>query len=321
MSFAFFEKYSKLKPLTVLLAVLVLIAMQGMQIASADWSNVIDFENDGPFPGITTSFSDDMQFDETDVFTLGNGTTVNFKFINDADGVEGPSGAEPAVNPNWYSEDTSVKKTSYDPSGYDPSGNDAEFAYLSTDPSVTNGNTTAADGVLPEYEEQAGDYFLRGQNGLGWTDFVVTYGGTDVSSASGEIWDLDQGVDGVRVTAYDASYNELGYELYDISEGDADLDSAPWQWAFSNVGTISYIYISKLEAFGSAVAGQYANFDGDPSTGVNTSNINFRMAFNNFNATSSEFFGVPEPSSLIVFMCIGSLASLRRERRRDSLAI
>ena len=101
MSFTFFEKYSKLKPSTVLLAVPVIIAMQGVQIASADWSNVIDFENDGPFPGGTTSFSDDMEFDETDIFTLGNGTTVNFKFINDVDGVEGTSGAEPAVNPIW----------------------------------------------------------------------------------------------------------------------------------------------------------------------------------------------------------------------------
>ncbi|MCH1439639.1 MAG: PEP-CTERM sorting domain-containing protein [Rubripirellula sp.] len=282
----------------------------------ADFSNLIDFENDGPFPGSTLSYSDDSQFDHTDVFTLSNGTTVNFKFIKDIDGVEGTTAAGTATNSKWYIEDTSNKKVAS--SSGTTFSNDANFAYLSTGATAKpSGSNYAADGVAAGYESQAGDFFLRGQNGFGWTDFVVTYGGTEVTSASGEIWDLDQGVDGVRVTAYDSSYSELAYNLYDISEGDAALDSAPWQWAFNNVGTISYIYVSKLEAFGSEVAGQYANFDGNPATGADTSDINFRMAFNNFNATSAAFFVTPEPSSLLAFGGIFSLAMLRRRRRSE----
>ena len=301
---------------SLLIVISTFILMSGK--VHADLSNLIDFENDGPFPGGTTSYSDDLQFDDTDVFTLSNGTTVNFKFIKDIDGVEGTTAAEAATNPGWYIEDTANKKVAS--SSGTTFSNDANFAYLSTGATAKPaGSNYAADGVAAGYESQAGDFFLRGQNGFGWTDFVVTYGGTAISSASGEIWDLDQGVDGVRVTAYDSLYNELAYNLYDISEGDAALDSAPWQWAFSNVGTISYIYISKLEAFGSVVAGQYANFDGDSSTGTDTSGINFRMAFNNFNATSAAFFGTPEPSSLLAFGGILSIAILRRRRRSETV--
>ena len=284
----------------------------------ADLSNLIDFENDGPFPGSTSSYTDDDAFGDTDVFTLSNGTTVNFKFINDIDGVEGTTAAEAATDPKWYIEDTSNKKVakSNTPSfGTD----DSNFAYLSTGANAPSGYTYGADGIKAGYESQAGDFFLRGKDGFGWTDFVVTYGGTAVTSASGEIWDLDQGVDGVRVTAYDSSHIELAYNLYDISEGDAGLDSAPWQWSFSNVGTIKYIYVSKLEPFGTVVAGQYANFDGNSATYADTSQINFRMAFNNFNATSAAFFGTPEPSSLLAFGGILSLAILRRRRRGETV--
>lgn len=295
-----------------------LISIALMKTAIGDLANLIDFENDGPFPTGVTSYTDDAEFTNSDVFTLTNGTTVAFEFIKDVDGLEGSTAATAADDPSWYSEDTANIKV-VGSSGFSPN---ETFAYLSTDPTAKPaGSTTAADGLAEGFETQGGDYMLRGGSGTGWTDFVITYGGTAVSSASGEIWDLDQGVDGVRVTAYDSSFNELAYQLYDISEGDDDLDSKPWVWNFSNVGTIGYIYVSKLEAFGSVAAGQYANFDGDPTTGSDLSNTNFRMAFNNFNATSSSTFAlpapVPEPTSLLSLSGIFSLGLLSRVRRKS----
>lgn len=86
---------------------------------------------------------------------------------------------------------------------------------------------------------------------------------------------------------------------------DADAyDAKPWAWSFEGIGNIAKIVFTRTATTDAA------------GTTLDTNNAQFPLAFNNFNPVSSVGFFTPEPSSLLAFGGIFSLAVLRRRNRR-----
>jgi len=212
-------------------------------------------------------------------------------------------------------------------------GEDARWGYTSRYAAghagwSTEGDQTTyviTDAVEQGFENQAGAFFVRAakvaDDGLGadtgysrtattdgsttttnedWESFIVEYSGVAVTSASGEIWDIDTG-GGQEVFTVKA-YNSAGTELASTTSpsptyGEDDsrsLDARPWQWSFSNVGNIAKIVFT-------------------------ADNGNYPLAFNNFNPVSAIGYYTPEPSSLLAFGGIFSLALLRCRRRGETV--
>ena len=202
-------------------------------------------------------------------------------------------------------------------------------------------NDTHKDYVKSGYETQAGDFFVRafkntdpveagdgtstdtnfdhGNKAIVWEAFIIEYSATNgatVDSATGEIWDIDaadKGAERFSVTATTTSTttptstidSPTGLEYTDSNS----LDAKPWQWSFSGLdGSIEKIVFTR---FGDAY-----NNDDTPSTVISDGyKAYFPLAFNNFNPTSAIGYFTPEPSSLLAFGGIFSLAVLRRRRR------
>jgi hypothetical protein len=209
-------------------------------------------------------------------------------------------------------------------------GEEARWAYTSRYAAghagwTTEGDPTTyviTDAVEQGYEDQAGAYFVRSAkvagDGLGadtgysrtattdgstitdneqWESFIIEYSGAAVTSATGEIWDIDTGggQEVFTVSAYDSGGTLLASTTSPsptYSESNtSSLDAKPWQWSFSDVGNIAKI-----------------TFTAD--------NGDYPLAFNNFNPVSAVGYIAPEPSSLLAFGGIFSLAMLRRRHRR-----
>ena len=186
------------------------------------------------------------------------------------------------------------------------------------------------DYVASGYETQAGDFFVRafkntdpvaagdgtstdtdfdhGNKAIDWDAFIIEYSATNgatVDSATGEIWDIDgsstNGAERFSVTATTTTTTSTidsptGLEYTDSNS----LDAKPWQWSFSGLdGSIEKIVFTR---FGNGLG----------NDGYKTY---FPLAFNNFNPTSAIGYFTPEPSSLLAFGGIFSLAVLRRRRR------
>lgn len=188
------------------------------------------------------------------------------------------------------------------------------------------------DYVQSGYEDQAGDFFVRAFKGStsgtstdtsfthdningSWDSFIIEYSttnGATVDSATGEIWDIDGGSTQAERFAVTATTtletstvnSPTGVPLADSSS----LDGLPWQWSFSGLSGS----ITKIE---------FARF-GD-GTGTDGYKSFFPLAFNNFNPVSSVGFttATPEPSSVLAFCGIVSLAVLRRRRRSATCRI
>ena len=187
--------------------------------------------------------------------------------------------------------------------------------------------TALADFIEPGYETQAGGFFVRARkdnNDDGtetntqadkelWDSFIIDYAGAAVSEATGEIWDIDAGGSGaekfrVTVAGSSASVTDGSYSVTEDSptgllESDSNgLDGKPWQFAFGSADgftDIDQIKITRFEDSGSV----YKDY--------------FPLAFNNFNPVSSIGYFTPEPSSLLAFGGVFSLAVLHRRRRSE----
>ena len=217
-------------------------------------------------------------------------------------------------------------------SGDTPAVIEATYAGTSAESSSPLGDVMAytsvgrADFIESGYETQAGAFFVRARkdnNGNGtetndagdeekWSSFIIDYAGAAVTEATGEIWDIDsnssQGAEKFRVTATgnsasvtDGSYSVTEDSPTGLLESDSNgLDAKPWQFAFGSADgftDIDQIKITRFEDSGSV----YKDY--------------FPLAFNNFNPVSSIGYFTPEPSSLLAFGGILSLAVLRRRRR------
>ena len=184
------------------------------------------------------------------------------------------------------------------------------------------------DFVQSGYEDQAGDFFVRAFKGstLGnstdtnfthdningsWDSFIIEYSttnGATVDSATGEIWDIDGSstqAERFAVTATTTSTTSTVNSPTGVPLTESNsLDGLPWQWSFSGLsGSITKIEFTRF-GDGSGTDG-YKDF--------------FPLAFNNFNPVSAIGFVTPEPSSLLAFGGIFSLAILRRRRRSKTL--
>ena len=198
-------------------------------------------------------------------------------------------------------------------------------AYLSGDVSW-NSSRVVADAVESGFETQAGAYLIRSAidgdtdysrgsaTNDDWTQFIIEYSGTAVTSATGEIWDIDySGVyERFDVKAYSdsAATTQIGTTQRSplgVDPTDADsYDAKPWAWSFEGIGNIAKIVFTRTATTDSA------------GTTLDTGNTQFPLAFNNFNPTSAIGYFTPEPSSLLAFGGIFSLAVLRRRRRSAS---
>lgn len=197
-------------------------------------------------------------------------------------------------------------------------------AYLSSDVSWDS-SRKVADAVESGFENQAGAYLIRsakdGDTGYSrgseadddWTQFIIEYKGTAVTSATGEIWDIDYSTVYERfdVKAY-SDYNattQIGSTQRSplgVDAADADsYDAKPWAWSFDGIGDIKKIVFTRTATTDAA------------GTTLDTTNAQFPLAFNNFNPVSAIGYFTPEPSSLLAFGGIVSLAMLRRRRRSE----
>jgi len=182
--------------------------------------------------------------------------------------------------------------------------------------------------VQSGYEDQAGDFFVRAFKGStsgtsadedfthdningSWDSFIIEYSttnGATVDSATGEIWDIDGSstqAERFAVTATTTSTTSTVNSPTGVPLTESNsLDGLPWQWSFSGLsGSITKIEFTRF-GDGSGTDG-YKDF--------------FPLAFNNFNPVSAIGFVTPEPSSLLAFGGIFSLAILRRRRRSKTL--
>ena len=269
----------------------------------------------------TLTVSDDqvIGLDQAFRVTTSNGN-VYVRFGFDSNGTSGSleSGDTPAVLEGTYG-GTSDEQGSSGPPYVNP--NDI-YAYTS----AVGGGAVNADYIESGYESQAGSFFVRARkdndgdstetNDSGdqesWTSFIIDYAGAAVSEATGEIWDIDAGGSGaerfaVTVTGSSASVTDGTYTVTEnsptglLETNASSLDAKPWQFSFGSADgftDIDQIEITRFTGTG------YKSF--------------FPLAFNNFNPVSAVGFtgAVPEPSSLLAFGGIFSLATLLRRHRR-----
>jgi len=273
--------------------------------------------------GSTLTIADDTVIPITEYFKVGTDVYVRFGFDLDGDG-DIDSSDTPAVIEATYTAGTSLNDGNIikgSMSNFNDPAADI-FAYTSG-----SGSTEKSDFVASGYEDQAGNYFVRARKDAdgatttsnasnesntaadeeAWTSFIIEYAttnGATVDAATGEIWDIDgtsNAAEQFEVTATLASHPD---ESATSPLGDnMDLDGKPWAWSFSNTDS-SITQIKFTRKSGTSGSTTYKNF--------------FPLAFNNFNPISAIGFVTPEPSSLLAFGGIFSLAVLRRRRRSAS---
>ena len=271
--------------------------------------------------GSTLTIADDAVIPISEYFKVGTDVYVRFGFDLNGDG-DIDSSDTPAVIEATYTAGTSLNDGNIDKGSMsnfqDPAAD--IFAYTSG-----SGSSEKSDFVASGYEDQAGNYFVRARKDADgaattsnasnesntaldkeeWSSFIIEYATTNsatVDSATGEIWDIDGDNSGaeqfiVTATLADGNTSQTTSPLGD----NLDLDAKPWAWSFS--GTASSItQIKFTRATGTVSGSSLKDY--------------FPLAFNNFNPISAVGFVTPEPSSLLAFGGIFSLAMLRRRHRR-----
>ena len=199
-------------------------------------------------------------------------------------------------------------------------------AYISGDVSWDANSDVVADAVEAGYESQAGAYFVRSakegdtdysrgsSTDDDWEQFIIEYSGSAVSSATGEIWDIDYSVyERFDVKAYSdtAATTQIGSTQRSplgIDPANSDsYDAKPWAWSFNGIGNIAKIVFTRSVTTYAA---------GNNPAGASQQ---FPLAFNNFNPVSATGFVTPEPSSLAVFAVggLGIVAGGIRRRRNQ----
>ena len=198
-------------------------------------------------------------------------------------------------------------------------------AYSSNDVSWDS-SRIVADAVESGFENQAGAYLIRsakdGDAGYSrsvsndnWTQFIIEYSGTAVTSATGEIWDIDKSdvYERFDVKAYSdsAATTQIGSTQRSplgVDPTDADsYDAKPWAWSFDGIGNIAKIVFTRTATTDAA------------GNNLDNTNYQFPLAFNNFNPVSAIGYITPEPSSILAFGGLFSLTFLHRRRRSETV--
>ena len=162
--------------------------------------------------------------------------------------------------------------------------------------------------------------------------------GSPVSSASGEIWDIDGDFGGAGVSeaynvyAYSVSgsdYTLLAKQL--SSDGGTQGDSTPWSWSFSGLTDgidAIVVYQAGKNFISDAPTSGWTSGNGVGLTGTGfwnddvgsytqlaSGNTNYMINFDNLSFTVT-----PEPNSILAVGGVASLAFLRRRRRPRTVA-
>ena len=281
--------------------------------------------------GSTLTIADDTVVPISEYFKVGTDVYVRFGFDLNGDG-DIDSSDTPAVIEATYAAGSSLNKKPDGTLGATILG--GPFAGASADNDIfayTSGANPSekTDFVASGFEDQAGNYFVRARKNAdggqesnatadkeSWNSFIIEYAttnGATVDSATGEIWDIDGTStkrEKFRVTATTTSTTSITDSPTGTSTDSSSLDAKPWQWSFSGLsGSITQIEFTR---FGDA-------YDGTNDGQVVDDNYKayFPLAFNNFNPVSAIGYLTPEPSSLLAFGGIFSLAVLRRKRRSE----
>jgi hypothetical protein len=153
-------------------------------------------------------------------------------------------------------------------------------------------------------ESLLGDFFLRQSNAyMPFGTFHIIYGALNpVTSASGEIWDIDGNNNKTEqffVEAFNGT-DSLASILSPLgnSSGSNSLDGKPWAFGFNDLSNITRIEIS---------------FTGSKEKGIG-------LAFNNFSPIediSKDVNSVPEPSTVAIF-ALGIIALVSRKLKKES---
>jgi len=169
-----------------------------------------------------------------------------------------------------------------------------------------NGNSGFMSSYGDKYDRAAtgfapllGNFFLRQKDAYQpFGTFHITYNSENpVTSASGEIWDID-GHNNLTERFFVEAFNGTEslasmFSPLGSNHGSNSLDGKPWAFGFNNLSDITRIEIS---------------FTGSKQSGIG-------LAFNNFSPienVSAQINSVPEPSTIIMFtLGIAGLASCR----------
>ena len=292
----------------------------------ADYTYTIDFETDKD--GATPT--DDAAITaQTYAYTYQD-LTITFEgnYVDDNVG-----------NSNLAFEDYGYSATNSSASSESKSG--YNFA-TSAQPGYPSSFPSGPDSIASGYESQAGDFFMRSGAPINIIRIANSASGSPVSGASGEIWDIDGDFGGAGVSE---AYNVYAYSIsgsdYTLlakqlsSDGGTQGDSTPWSWSFSGLtdGIDAIVVYQAGKNFtsnapstgwttGNGVGMTGSGFWNDdvgtytqPGTVTTSGDANYMINFDNLSFTVT-----PEPSSLLAFSGVVSLAFLRRRRGSRNLA-
>lgn len=296
---------------TFLIAVSSVLLVSGQ--VRAEFTYTIDFETDN-------APSDDKIIASTTPFTyqnvpLNHDLTITFEANYDDDN----SGASNSAFEDYYV--SSATASAY---GYAVNEEASE---------TTSGFGTANNPDQPDgYEQQAGNFFMRSAAPMNIIRIANSGVGT-VTEASGEIWDIDKGWgdEAYNVYAYSISgsnYTLLAKQLSPV--GTSAGDGAPWSWSFSGLteGIDAIVVYQRGQTFTSNAPGGWSTGDAVGGVGTGFWNNDVSGTYANehsahaayyVNFDNLSFTVTPEPSSLLAFSGVVSLAFLRRRRRSPSL--
>lgn len=198
--------------------------------------------------------------------------------------------------------------------GFDTNG-DGEIDSHGVFESVGGGKEGGNSGFMSSYgsrydiaatgaESLLGVFFLRQKNAYQpFGTFHIIYDALNpVTSASGEIWDIDGHNGNTEQFFVEAFHGEdsLATIMSPLGKksGRRSLDGKPWAFGFSDLSDITRIEIS---------------FTGSKNKGIG-------LAFNNFSPiedVSSQTNSVPEPSTLAIFS-LGLLGLVSRRMRKNT---
>ena len=277
----------------------------------AEFTYTIDFETNQA-GGIPT---DDDVFAATDAFTYQNvPLNHDLRITIEANYDDDSSGASGSAFEDYYV--SSATASTY------------SIAQNEEASESTSGFGTANNPDQPAtgYEQQAGNFFMRNNAPMNIIRIANAGVGT-VTEASGEIWDIDDdwGTEAYNVYAYSISGGD--YKLLDkqlSSVGGTQGDAKPWTWSFSGLtdGIDAIVVYQAGKNFtldaptsgwtsGNGVGMTGTGFwNDDVGTYIRASGTDYMINFDNLSFTVT-----PEPSSLLAFSGVVSVAFLRRRRR------
>ena len=196
--------------------------------------------------------------------------------------------------------------------------------------STSTSDLYTGDGLLEfasGYEAQAGNWVAKTFRNSASNVMTLQKGASAdfIDRVTGQIWDIDQddGIEKYNVYAHDANGVMIASDTspVGIAEGDpGSLHGKPWTFELqvANDGSQDIAYVSIFRAGQNDQTGLIQNYDYVDATYDSASySGDIGTSFWLDNLTISQ---TPEPSSLLVFGGLVSVAVLRRRRRPRSIA-